>query len=212
MTIIATPHRSELIQQRRSFHIKTPWFLVLQLLLLMCCPSICHPQSALTSKAEELKAEIRKHAETHAMNDQAIQTQLIVELYRDNDVGMNARDIAQVYEEAFNRYKQNKALTLLDRARAKAPWIMAGVLFLLLLFRDVVKEGLTSLIKSLGSLVYARLAGNPSLRRVAVRQYKKSLYRKYSNLHLPFRPNRPLDLSRVYVPIRIAGNTDVPHG
>jgi hypothetical protein len=31
-------------------------------------------------------------------------------------------------------------------------------------------------------------------------------------LHLPFRPNRPLDLSRVYVPIRIAGNTDVPHG
>jgi hypothetical protein len=55
-------------------------------------------------------------------------------------------------------------------------------------------------------LVYNRLAGSRLLRGVAIRKYQKALINKYQLLSITFRPERPLKMREVYVPLQLVGD------
>jgi hypothetical protein len=77
-----------------------------------------------------------------------------------------------------------------------------------LLFRDVVKDWISNFFKAIGLWVYHRFAGTPLFHKFSLKRYRQALLKKYQQLHVPFRPTRPLQMREVYVPLKVAGSSD----
>lgn len=60
--------------------------------------------------------------------------------------------------------------------------------------------------KRLGTVIYKRLSGTRLFRRTALKRYFQALEGQYREIHVPFRPNRPLILKDVYVPLKVSGS------
>jgi hypothetical protein len=148
--------------------------------------------------------EIQQYAKRHADNDSPMATSLVVDLYKDNSVGLTQKQIAQIYEEEYVRTRSKE--TLWSQLQPKVGWIAAVIFGILLIFRDLLKDWSSALLKALGDTLYARLAGRRLLRLVALRRYRRAIVEKYRELRIPFRPNRPLRMREVYVPLRLAGD------
>lgn len=81
-------------------------------------------------------------------------------------------------------------------------WIvlLAG---LLVLFRDVVLW-----VVRAPFVLVARLGGSPRpVSRRTLKRYGTALIARYQQVYVPFRPNRPLDMRDMYVPLKIAGSS-----
>jgi len=146
--------------------------------------SAVYAQDPTPSPRDALINEIKAYADRHVKNDSPMQTQLVVDLYRDNTVGLTPQEIAQIYEEEYTRLKEAQKPSLPEQLLPYG-WGAAVILFLLLIFRDVIKKWITSLIEWMGSRVYDRLAGSRLLRGVALRHYRQALMDKYQKLHIP---------------------------
>ena len=157
---------------------------------------------------EQLIKQIKEHAERHVKNDNQMQTQLIVELYRNNSSGVPPQEIARLYEEEYSKSKEARKPSAWDNLLPNFTWILIIILFILVIVRDVVKDWFIKLLKLVGDKFYSRLAGSRVFRRIALKRYRNALRQKYSKLYLPFRPNRPLDMNNVYVPLKVSGATD----
>ncbi len=88
-------------------------------------------------------------------------------------------------------------------------WIIAFLLLVLLLFRDTIVRSLVIPATRISRQVYNRLAGTPLLRSFALRRYRQALIDTHQQLYIPFRPNRPLKLRDVYVPLKVAGTSSM---
>lgn len=51
--------------------------------------------------------------------------------------------------------------------------------------------------------IYNWWSGTIILRPISIRKYKKSIEERHSKIEVPFRPNRPLILQEIYVPLRL---------
>lgn len=149
--------------------------------------------------------EIKGWADHHVKYGSSMQTQLIVNLYSNNTVGLTPKEIAQIYEglKTPEIRVQTQPAGLLGRDFGLG---VIGTLAVLLIFY-ILKDWLIKFFRSIGSWIYNRLAGSRFLRRIALRHYKKAIIDKYEKLHIPFRPSRPLDMHEVYVPLKLAGST-----
>jgi predicted NACHT family NTPase len=86
-------------------------------------------------------------------------------------------------------------------------WIITIVILsLLLILRDVIRDGIKLLYQRLGTAIYKRLSGTRLFRRTAIKRYFQALEEHYREIHVPFRPNRPLILKDVYVPLKVSGS------
>ena len=85
-------------------------------------------------------------------------------------------------------------------------WLAALLLAIALVFRDFLKETLTQALTAAREYLYGRLAGHPLFRRTALGRYRAALIKRYSQLRVPFRPDRPLSLPDIYVPMRTRSN------
>jgi len=137
-----------------------------------------------------------------------MQTQLVVQLFSNNPAGLTPREIAQIYEEEYTKLQNTTKPGLWDSLRPSTGWPIAAILFVLLLIRDFLKEQITKVIKLITDYIYLQLAGSRLFRTIALRRYRQALGNKYRKLHIPFRLNRPLDMSNIYVPLKVAGTTD----
>lgn len=81
-------------------------------------------------------------------------------------------------------------------------WIVAGVLFVLYILRDVLKDSLTRFFKWLAERLYNHLAGYKPFWLIALHRYRRALVREHQELKIPFRPGRPLRMRDIYVPLR----------
>ncbi|MFN6566892.1 NACHT domain-containing protein [Dendronalium sp. ChiSLP03b] len=149
--------------------------------------------------------EIKAYAQRHVDNDSPLKTEFVVNQYRDNKVGLTAPEIAKIYEEEYTKQKQAKESSLQEQLLPKMGWVAAGFLFLVLIFRDVVTEWVKNFFNAIGTGIYNRFAGSKLFRGIALRKYQKGLIDKYQELHIPFRPHRPLKVSEVYVPLKVKG-------
>ncbi|MBE9592789.1 MAG: NACHT domain-containing protein, partial [Proteobacteria bacterium] len=86
-------------------------------------------------------------------------------------------------------------------------WIISIVILsLLLILRDVIRDNIKVLYKRLGTAIYKRLSGTRLFRRTALKRYFQALEGQYREIHVPFRPNCPLILKDVYVPLKVSGS------
>jgi hypothetical protein len=160
------------------------------------------------SPRDALIAEIKAYAERHVENNSDMQTQLVVDLYRNNTEGLTPQEIARIYEEEYTRQKEANKPGPLGFLRPSVGWIVAFILLVLLVLRNALEKWLSSLVSSVSEYIYNKLAGKPFFQRTALRHYRAALIGKYEKLHIPFRPNRPLDMGDVYVPLKVTGTAD----
>ncbi len=81
-------------------------------------------------------------------------------------------------------------------------WLVAAVLFVLLIFRDVVKGWLSKAFSALGEALYQRLAGSRLLRRQAIARYRRSVAAGYGEFSAPFMDEK-LVMRDVYLPLTV---------
>src|SRR5665811_2473078 len=100
---------------------------------------------------DKLIEEIKANADRHVRGGSPMQTQFIVELYRNNTIGLNPTEIAQIYEEEYNRFKEIYKPSPWEQVQPNIGWGVALIFFLLLIFRDILKKWLTNLLDSVGN-------------------------------------------------------------
>ena len=165
-----------------------------------------HTQTPQPETKEAIIEEIQNYAERHVDNDTPMQTGLVVNLYRDNKVGLTPREIATIYELKYDRLKKAKQSDIWEQLNAGLiPFFILLVLFIL---QDVLKEWNSNLIKAIGAWLYNRFSGTALFRNYSLKRYRQALGEKYRQLHVPFRPSRPLQMQNVYVPLKVAGTSD----
>jgi energy-coupling factor transporter ATP-binding protein EcfA2 len=181
--------------------------LLLFALLLIGSTGLVLAQSPTPASREAVVKEIKGYAERHVKNSAPMQTQTIVDLYRNNDVGLNPIQIAQLYEEEYTRQKESLKPGWGDKLRPQLGWLVAAIIALLAIFYKVLEKWLAKFIEACVEWTYNRLAGNRLLRGVTLRVYQKALIEKYEDLHIPF-STRPLKMKDVYVPLKVSGDND----
>lgn len=165
-----------------------------------------HADTPAPMSRDKLIEEIKAYADRHVKGGSPMQTQLVVDLYRNNTVGLDPTEIAQIYEEEYNKLKEVYKPSPWEMLQPNIGWIVAAILFLLLIFRDILKEWITNLSKSVGNRIYNKLAGNRFFLTIALRRYQKAFIDNYQKLVITFRPDRPLDMHKIFVPLKVASS------
>ena len=157
---------------------------------------------------EAIVQEIKGYAKRDVDNDTPKRTEFIVNLYQNEKVGPTSREIAEIYEEEYDRLKKAKRSNFWERLVPSDGWGVALVLGVLLIFRDVLIEGISNLMKAIGSVLYQNFAGTPLFHNFSLKRYREALQEKHKQLHITFRPERPLLMEKAYVPLKVVGASD----
>lgn len=152
-------------------------------------------------------SEIRRRAESDAKNGIPPQTGAMLTAYA-GEKAVTAREVLITYGETYDRAKKDAKPGPWDRLRPNVGWIAAGIFFVLLVLGEHIKKTLAGLFNAASERIYNRWAGSRAFRGVALQKYRQSLIDQYRELHIPFRPNRPLNLRDIYVPLRVEGSPD----
>lgn len=121
-------------------------------------------------------------------------------------VSMPMREVVETYETAYQAAKsaQSPLDNLRDLLRPDiAVWIVAAILAVVVMVRNLITDYLNRFLKWLGEAVYLLVA---VFWGVALRRYRKALERQYQEVKLIFPPDRPLQMQDVYVPLHVAGS------
>ncbi|NER93342.1 MAG: NACHT domain-containing protein [Symploca sp. SIO1B1] len=173
-----------------------------------------YPQSPspAPSARQELEAEIRGHAEFHVENEQPPKTQEVVNLLSPNEVGMEKREIANIYNKEYQKLKDAQDADLLHKIQndllKNLGWVSAAILGVVLILLYVIKDWLINLINAIGTWIYNRCAGSRLFRSISLKHYRQGLIEKHNQLKIPNRPNRPLSLRDIFVPLKVTGTND----
>ncbi len=119
------------------------------------------------------------------------------------NVGLSMVEVLEVYEEAYTAATPVKPWW--EDLRPQAGWIAAIILFVLVIFRDALKDSLSKAVKWLLERIYLRLAGFRPFWGMALERYRRRLVERYERLNIPFRPGRPLEMREVYMPLKVSG-------
>lgn len=155
------------------------------------------------------KAELAKAVEERAQRDAHLRKQAEgvtgLEVLFGKDAaaaGMSMSEVLSTYEDAFTA------------AVPPEPWwrplqplvTLAGLAALAwLVIQNFLKEHIARLLKRLAEVAYNQLAGFRPFWWFALTRYRRALIDRYHKLKIPFRPDRPLDVYEVYVPLKVAG-------
>ncbi|NEP20062.1 MAG: NACHT domain-containing protein, partial [Leptolyngbya sp. SIO4C1] len=171
-------------------------------------PSV-RPQTTPTRSG--LVTEIEATAARHAKTNTSMQTQHMIELYAEDgeQVGLSKREIANFYEEKYIEVQETLQ---------PGPWagllpnqasVVLAIMSLLGIIGAAFKDRITQLIEAILDWLYSQLAGTKFLQTTALNRYRRSLVDKHAQLRIPFRPNRPLEMAEVFVPLKVAGSASV---
>lgn len=115
-------------------------------------------------------------------------------------------EVLKIYEEAYTSAVPIKSWW--EPLRPNSGWIVAAILAILIIFRDIFIDTAKKVLGWIGSNAYKKFAGYRPFWWLALRRYRRSLVIKYEELNIPFRPGKPLKMHEVYVPIKVAGTND----
>ncbi len=124
-------------------------------------------------------------------------------------IGMPMTEVVSTYEAAYQAARQARSpwQDSIDLLHPSPGWVVAGILLFILVFRDVIKDYLSRFVKWLFEAAYQRLAGYRPFWLFALRRYRAALENQYQELKVLFRPDRPLKMLDVYVPLRVSGSS-----
>jgi hypothetical protein len=168
-----------------------------------------------------LCADIKQLAQEDVADDIPRRTAHAIELFKEKhpdwktDASKAKREVGRTYDR---EYSQQEKVKKQDPKSAWEKWTenglvvpFIGVLFLAVAawFRDSIGKVWTALVKAIDNWIYSRFAGTPLFERVALQRYREALVENYQSLKIPFRSNhKPLDMSEIYVPLKVAGSSD----
>ncbi|MDJ0708056.1 MAG: NACHT domain-containing protein [Leptolyngbyaceae cyanobacterium MO_188.B28] len=173
-----------------------------------------YSQATQSPTKQDLLKQVRELAQSDVEDDIPRRTQFAIDLYGENEVGLTAPEIQQAYDEEYTKQKTIKSSDLKELLHPENGLffvIVGGVVSILLnQLKDTVSNWFSSLFTAIADWVYARYSGTQAFRGVALRRYRQALFDKYKDLHIPFRTNYPpLDMSEVYVPLKVSGGRDI---
>lgn len=184
-----------------------PYLLVtVALLLTLLLGAGLHSQTLPSDSREAVLQEIKAYAARHVQASAPMQTDAVIRAFSGNRVGLTSNEIGRIYEEEYLRLKLAQKPNTWRKITRNQPLIVFIVLFFAGVMAMALKDWLATLIKSLLNLVYASIAGRRLVQGFALRRYRRALRGKCARVNVPFRPNRPLDLRAVYVPLKVSGN------
>ena len=208
---------------KRYWQILSSRFMVVRLFLLALMMSIivgltfpALTQSPLAKTREELVQQIKKDAARHLELNDKPDREWVVKAYKDNKFKLAEQEISVIYEQEFinlkkeqerNPFEQlfkNGVITTLILACMVAIGTAIGAAF-----GDTVKKWSNLFFDGLGGFLYQLVAGSPISLNSSLQRYRKALITKYQLLKIPFRPNLPLAMREIYVPLKVAGSGSV---
>jgi hypothetical protein len=166
-------------------------------------PSVAVRQEAISA----IQAVARRHVEIGKPAD----TSDVWLRFEDDPAALSRREIADIYELEYGRFLAQR--TADERSPARliehyGGWLAALVIVLILVSRKALEGLIAQVVEWMWKPFYRWLRSRRALRRLALRDYRQALLKKYSHIPLTFRPNKKLDLSRVYVPLQATSATD----
>ena len=190
------------ISRRRHWQCLSLAFLTMMLVTLLSAnPSLTQPYSS-----EQINV-IKKIEATAVLDHQNKSTnidQAINHAVEDHKV--EALKAGLTVPEIRRFYKEKRAI--LNKANPWQKWQPYGwpiavVISIITLFRDaIIKKG-NQISQAAIDNIYRKFSGTKLFRNFALERYRKALSDKYQELKIPFRPNRPLKMEEVYVPLQL---------
>lgn len=158
-----------------------------------------------SSKSREAVADqIRENARRHAQNDGRMQTQAVLELFRDNAAGFTPSEVASIYEEEYTRQKENEPFY--KRFVPNASWFVAVLIvsILMTLLSTLLHASMGKAVDYVSQSLYQRFAGTSPFRGMALRYYKRALAKRYQKVILPF-DRISVNILEMFVPPALSG-------
>nr|WP_322720916.1 NACHT domain-containing protein [Nostoc sp. ChiQUE02]MDZ8234006.1 NACHT domain-containing protein [Nostoc sp. ChiQUE02] len=173
-----------------------------------------YSQTSKSTTQQSCEAQIEKRAKQDAENDEITtpKTELAIKLYQQECPNLKPSRIAEIYDTAFQERREAKKKDLRELLKPENGWV--GLLILLIgtalgtAFGNTLINLFSSIFNTVGNQIYGRFSGFQLMRHIALKQYKEELKEKYEKLKISFRPNRPLNLKDIYVPLKVTGTND----
>lgn len=160
------------------------------------------------SSKDILISKIVERAERDAKNGKAMEDAQGLSLLfgsEANTVGMTLLDVVDIYENAYlqSTPKENWWDPL------KSFWggglLALIVTALVALLKDNIQLGINNLSNYFRELFLKKLNSNQVIWRSALKRYKAALSKKYNQISIQFRPDRPLNMEDIYVSLNLRG-------
>lgn len=148
---------------------------------------------------------IHELAKSDVENDIPRRNDYAVKRYGKEFPGLKENEILQIYDDEYTKLAEAKKKNLWEQLKPGTGWSVAIVLFFVLIFKDTLTKWVSSFFEAVVNQIYSKLSGIPLLQGVALKRYKEELKHKYKKLKISFRPDRPLNLKDIYVPLKVTG-------
>lgn len=164
--------------------------------ILLLIQIICYSQTR-----EDILRSVRQAAKRHVESGSGKDSKYVLDMWEKNSAGVTRQEILRAYDEEYTKDKEEA-----DRWGwlPKAGWPVAGLLFIGLIFIEKLKTAVGKLFEFIGEKLFTFFAGIPWFYRLALNRYRRRMIERHSQLKIPFRPDRPLDLSAVFVPLKVS--------
>ena len=154
---------------------------------------------------QQVLSEIEGYAYRHAEQGK-LDTKLVIDLFKDNSVGLSPPEIGTIYENAYEKRADALKSSLLHYLlTAPGGWVVALFAVIAFLFHDAVKATAGRLWDAAVGQVSRRFARAGFAQRRALRNHRSDVI-KHRRLAIPFR-REPLDLGKVFVPLSVHAAT-----
>lgn len=190
-------------QLRRFAHVITFSF---SLLLLANTNS----RAQLPGPAMATRESVLKRVSEQAANDVTLDQQQLSVTELQKLIGSSADvvklDMLDVYRHYQNEYSK------LDKEKSwykrfdKGSGIVGGLAVAVIIFLwGQIQAWVSKFFSWIGGVIYNRWAGRWILRSIGMKKYRRSLIAQNTEVKIPFRPNKPLKLREIFVPLKIHG-------
>ncbi len=182
------------------------WLFVFALTFLLTFGSVTATHSQTPSSRDATIAEIKKFADDDVEMEIPRRTEFAIKQYGGGKTpGLSDREIGKIYDQEYSQKNKEKKQNWREILFQNG-WAVAVVAFLAAIFQDKIKQWVTMLATTIEKRIYDRFAGNKLFWGIALKKYHQALIDKYRELKIPFRPDRPLKMQDVYVPLKVKGN------
>ncbi|BBD63447.1 signal transduction protein (plasmid) [Nostoc sp. HK-01] len=155
-----------------------------------------------------IEQKVRELAKNDVENDIPRRNDYAVKRYGKKSPDLKDDEILEIYDNEYTKQLEAKKNNLWEQLKPETGWSVAIVLFFILIFKDTLTTWVSQGFEFIGNQLYSKLSGTSWLRGAALKRYRKEIQEKYENLKISFRPNRPLKLKDIYVPLKVTGTND----
>ncbi|NEU83361.1 NACHT domain-containing protein [Nostoc sp. UIC 10630] len=167
-----------------------------------------YSQSPTPTPRPVIEQKVRELAKSDVENDIPRRNDYAVKRFGKKSPNLKDDEILEIYDSEYTKQSEAKKNNLWEQLKPETGWSVAIVLFFILIFKDTLTTWVSQSFEFIGNQLYSKLSGSSWLRGTALKRYRKEIQEKYEKLKISFRPNRPLKLKDIYVPLKVTGTND----